>query len=543
MHADSIANPTPTRTSLLWQLALLACLSASYEALFVYHGVSALDEGWPLYAVSRLLDGGVLYDDVLFVFPPGHLLPAWLGYQLDPPGIIATRVIDAALNVGLCLSIYLLGRRLMPAGYALLAGLLLAVAAPWSHMGHFLFGYRYLVFSTLALLAFAQRLDSGSRRWTFVAGALTGVALCFRLTPAFAVSCGVGIAIVSTSRRWRDWVLDWSAFALGLACIVAPVVAWFANSVGLATLWSEVVVRPMAMIAHQSLPFPELRMPASWTRVALSEWFTALQFRLYPLMYLGYWGVLGGLWLRAWRRREPFSHVLLLAVSVWGGVYFLRTQGRSDIGHLESAIPPACLLIAFSWHALLRQLGKRMPRSRTTTIQLAVGSLVLGCWIFLFGSDRYLRSEVRGIHPLQIPNATLWLPDPVIAQSLGQRVEAIRELSAPEKPIFDLSASPLLHLLADRPGLAHSGLIMPGTFADPEEERRIVAQLQDAPPELVIAPLWPFDSMPARSVSVTAPRVSRWVIRHYEAQNRARYPRVLSQRPRDSVSTEPSEGP
>ena len=93
MHADSIANPTPTRTSLLWQLALLACLSASYEALFVYHGVSALDEGWPLYAVSRLLEGGVLYDDVLFVFPPGHLLPAWLGYQLNPPGIIATRVI------------------------------------------------------------------------------------------------------------------------------------------------------------------------------------------------------------------------------------------------------------------------------------------------------------------------------------------------------------------------------------------------------------------------------------------------------------------
>ncbi len=51
------------------------------------------------------------------------------------------------------------------------------------------------------------------------------------------------------------------------------------------------------------------------------------------------------------------------------------------------------------------------------------------------------------------------------------------------------------------------------------------------------------DSMPARSVSVTAPRVSRWVIRHYEAQNRARYPRVLSQRPRDSGSIEPSEGP
>ena len=94
--------------------------------------------------------------------------------------------------------------------------------------------------------------DSGARLWTFVAGALTGVALCFRLTPAFALSCGVGIAIVAASRRWQDWLLDWSSFALGLVCIAAPTIAWFANSVGLATLWSEVVVRPIAMIA--SLP-------------------------------------------------------------------------------------------------------------------------------------------------------------------------------------------------------------------------------------------------------------------------------------------------
>ena len=43
----------------------------------------------------------------------------------------------------------------MPPGFALLGALLLAVAAPSSHQGHLLFGYRYLVFSALALLAFA----------------------------------------------------------------------------------------------------------------------------------------------------------------------------------------------------------------------------------------------------------------------------------------------------------------------------------------------------------------------------------------------------
>ena len=35
----------------------------------------------------RLHDGGTLYDDVFFVFPPGHLLSAWIAYALDPPGV------------------------------------------------------------------------------------------------------------------------------------------------------------------------------------------------------------------------------------------------------------------------------------------------------------------------------------------------------------------------------------------------------------------------------------------------------------------------
>lgn len=531
MAADSAPDPGSAPTSRLWHVALLLCVSAGYEALFVYHGMSALDEGWTLYAARRLQEGGVLYDDVLFVFPPGHLLPAWLGYRLAPPGIIAARIIDAAFNVSLCIALYLLGRRIMSAGFALLAALLLAVAAPWSHMGHFLFGYRYLVFGTLALLAFAQRLDSGSRRWTLLSGALTGLALCFRLTPAFAVSCGVAVAVLAADRRWRDRLQDWGAFAVGLLCVAAPVIAWLASSIGLATLWNEVVVRPMAMIAQQSLPYPEWSLPENWGRESLSAWFTGLQFRLYPLLYLATWGALGGLWLSARRRREPFGHALLLAISVWGGVYFMRTQGRSDIGHLESALPPVCLLIAFGCHTLLRRLGERVPSLRTTAASLALGALVLGCWIFLFGSDRYLRSEVRGTHPLKIPNATVWLRDPVKARVLGRQSDAILALTAPEEAIFDLSASPILHLLTGRPGLAHSGLIMPGTFANLDEERSVVSQLRDTPPALVIGPLWPFDSMPSRAVRISAPRVSRWIGRHYRAVDRVRYPGVFSRRP------------
>ena len=58
----------------------------------------------------------------------------------------------------------------MSPNLALLAALLLAVAAPLSHRAQLLFGYRYLVFSVLALLAFARRLSGGDARWMLAAG-------------------------------------------------------------------------------------------------------------------------------------------------------------------------------------------------------------------------------------------------------------------------------------------------------------------------------------------------------------------------------------
>ena len=113
----------------------------------------------------RLHQGDALYREVFWVFPPGHLLPAWIAVAIDPPGIIATRMIYAAFTVALCLSLYSLGRRFMPERYALFGSLLLAVAAPVTHYDHQVFGYRYLVFSVITLLFFDQRLRTRKHIW------------------------------------------------------------------------------------------------------------------------------------------------------------------------------------------------------------------------------------------------------------------------------------------------------------------------------------------------------------------------------------------
>ena len=97
-----------------------------------------------------------------------------------------------------------------------------------------------------------------------VAGAITGLCLFVRVTPAFAVSCGIGVAVLVAPLSGRDRFRDWLTYAAGLLAVIVPVLCYFGYTVGLERLWLEVIARPMAML--QPLPVPDLIWPAEWTR-------------------------------------------------------------------------------------------------------------------------------------------------------------------------------------------------------------------------------------------------------------------------------------
>jgi hypothetical protein len=489
-----------------WQLPLLLALSISYESLFIWNGLNLLDEGWPLYAAMRLHAGGQLYGDVFWVFPPGALLPAWLGYALDPPGLVATRMINAGFNVALCSAIYALGRRLMTPAYAFLGAALLAVAAPHSHIMQLLFGYRYLVFSALALLCFSRGLRSGQKRWLVLAGCFSGVALVFRLTPAFAVCAGIAVGILASGRDWRRWVGDGLLFSSGFIAVAAPAILYFGYSAGLETLWREVVVRPLVMTELQSMPAPALYLPTTFDRWHIERAFAVLEFRIYPLLYLGYASVLAFRWVSAVRAGKAFDEALLLATVVWGGVYFLRSIGRTDVFHLESAIPPVCLLIA--------RLAQPRPSRRSLRKAILGVAVIFSAWVLLKEVDLYAMPGARGETPLAALGGEIRMHTEM-AGVVDPLVQALRRLSEPGDILLDLSAAPVIHVLTGLPGVGHSDLLMPGTLMNAEEESVYLERIASAPPALVLAPRVAFDGMPGRAVWETAPRIVQWVSGHF----------------------------
>lgn len=511
------------RDPLVWQLPLLLGVSVGYESLFIHYGLNPVDEGWPLYAAMRLFEGGTLYDDIFFVFPPGHLLSAWIAYGIDPPGVVPARVIYAAFSVALSVGIYLLGRKMMPATFALFGALLLAVGATSAHHQQLLFGYRYLVISLLALLAFSGWLRERRSRWTFLAGLLTGAALFFRLTPAFAVAVGIGVGVLLASGSWRSRIRAWSSFGGGIALLSVPVIGWFLVTVGPEKLWLEVVTRPLAMTDGQRLPVPPLTwLPLSFDRDQIADWFVAVQFRAWTLLYLGYTVGLGASWLRARWAGRPFAQPLLCACVIWGGVYFLRAFGRADSAHLYSALPPVCLLLGHLSSGIVRQLAGRVrtgPRVGRASLA-TVGAIFFGAWIYLGGGDRAFDPQYRGERPLAVLDGEVSLRAHSRLIAIDPKVAIIQRRTRPGDTILDLSAYSLFHVLSERLGPGYSDIIMPRTFLDGEEELRFLHRLQESPPALVIYPGQDFDKNRWRAARNSAPQVVDWVMRNYDVIGR-----------------------
>jgi len=537
-NAATTVLPVVSARKTVWlHLPLLVVSSTYFELLFLRNAVNPTDEGWPLYAAMLLHRGGRLYDDIFFVFPPGHALSAWVGLAIDPHGVIATRAIYAIFNVALCVTIYFLGRRIMSPGYAFLGALLLAFAAPDSHNWQLLFGYRYLVWSVLALLAFARRIETGDVRWLALAGLFTGIGIAFRIDAA-AVAWGIGIATVASVRP-REWLRDGAWFAAGVFLVLAPLLTWFAASVGLDTLWREVVVRPLVMTRLQNVPVPVLLWPASASRYDLHESFEQLLFRLPWLLYAAYGVGLIALLVRTRQRGTPFRSSLLLAIVAWGAAFFTRSLGRSDVAHLDSAIPPFCLLIA---HAMSRILGTHRGGARDgprSAMRWAAIAVVLGGWIFLLRADVPLLSPRRALG-----GATALLGGAKIRSGdLAETMPRIRALTGPSDTILDLNATPIVHLFTGRIGPGHADVLMPGTLLDASEEDAFLQRLEARPPAVVLPARKQFDDLPERAVERTAPRVMQWLSEHYapieklhQGESELWVPRARESAARDSAS-------
>jgi hypothetical protein len=368
----------------VFRLLAFALVGLPAAAAYVVSGltrpINFHDEGFPVYAALRILNGEVPYRDFWAIHPPGQWYTLAAVFKLFGPSLLVERIWDALLRVAILFALFALTSRMTSPRIALVPGTVIGL---WLGATPF---YAYMMFPALLLSAlsgvFLLNYLAGSRaRWVFLSGLAVGLTAVYRHDVAFYAGASGGLVLAGRAfaRASRDpaggrvagltgAVKILGLYAGGILAATVPVVVALLSVVPAGELWSLLIVYPFRLAsAVRSLPLPP----------PLPNPLTALQGRVFFEAYLT-------LILESW---IPFyfpviacligaaASLVFLArvggpeprqVTGWGTVWltlfgallFLQALSRADAIHLLPtsliAIVLLTVLASWGWRALGR---------------------------------------------------------------------------------------------------------------------------------------------------------------------------------------------
>jgi len=204
---------------------IVALFVLAWAFLFAFHrynlwdmieGWVISDEGHQLYQPLRFLEGQIFYRDFATDnYPPGMILLHAALFKLFGVRMSVLRIALTLAGAGIATLCYVLARKIMPAGWALLAYLL---ALTWNVTSlNISFPSWYCVLlGLMAVWCFLRYEGDGRPGWLALAGALAGLSAMFKITQGAYQLLGLALYLAwrsSAGRRRGPWTLE-SAFAV-----------------------------------------------------------------------------------------------------------------------------------------------------------------------------------------------------------------------------------------------------------------------------------------------------------------------------------------
>jgi hypothetical protein len=479
--------------------AALAAVAVGVAVPFVGAGIGLYDEGWLLTGVQRIVEGELLYRDLVRSYGPGlfYGLAAVFGPFRDD--LIAMRVVLTLMLGALSSAVYLLARPGVPRGWAIAAALLPVVLAPPLHKA---FVPLALV---LSLHVCRGLVKSPSPRSFALAGLGFGVIALFRQEAGAYGLLIAALGALAWSGSRAAVVHAWLALGLGALCVWGPVLAIFAAAGGLGSLVDQLVLYGLQGNEALSVPMPGLaevlRQPASASLFYV------------PTAAVGLGVCVAFVALR--RSRDDVQGRLLAqwtAMALLGHSVFLS---RSDLLHVRQVLVlPALVFVG----ALVCLAALRPALDATVAIRRAV-ALLLGAWLgaaLWTGSGEHWRrfASLQRLVPLETPQGQLRvLPGQKVVEDL---VAAVHARTAPGTPIFVVPYSPMLYFLSQRPNATRHDALIP-ELTTPAVEAEIIDTLEAGEVPLVIVNDLPFGGDPDHRFTRFAPTLADYVATHYAA--------------------------
>ena len=513
------------RVSLIY-IALLA-----YFWSFCEYGLNIWDEGGYANGTLRTLNG----EKALVDFNPNGYLPGryWYGmlfFKLFGVEIQSLRIGVLLFTPAMVIMIYSMGRKIMPAGFALLAALFM-LSAPSMYYNRF-----YTFFVILNLYCLTNVVEKRNLASLFGLGAAIFLSSFFKFeVTLFSILVSLGtLALLFSVKHWR---VDFNfspkqaasaspkpgKFYFLLAGVAAILFAVYLGKDGYFTKVFKLVVD-----AHEvwGNPFPEI-LPffALLEKVGAHQMFERILFYLPPFTY-GVVAIL--LFYRLVIKKETFhiAHLMVLAILLFGACAFGLVIWRAGFDNLLRTLPPFYLLLCYLLYGIREKiLSLQKPVGQNGIfMRLPLNLLTVFLpFLFYFEMNTHHGFYAGSIGAMKLETTRLSLEkmdvytNPGEAKWIKKVIDKINLHSKKGDAILALPLNPIFYFLSDRVNPTPYEWILPGMLEE-KKERALVKLLKYRLPKIVIYVDIAIDGKEERRLSRYAPHLYKFLVEHYSFQ-------------------------
>lgn len=522
------------RVSLIY-IALLA-----YFWSFCEYGLNIWDEGGYANGTLRTLNG----EKALVDFNPNGYLPGryWYGmlfFKLFGVEIQSLRIGVLLFTPAMVIMIYSMGRKIMPAGFALLAALFM-LSAPSMYYNRF-----YTFFVILNLYCLTNVVEKRNLASLFGLGAAIFLSSFFKFeVTLFSILVSLGtLALLFNVKHWR---VDFNfspkqgasaspklgKFYFLLAGVAAILFAVYLGKDGYFTKVFKLVVD-----AHEvwGNPFPEI-LPffALLEKVGAHQMFERILFYLPPFTY-GVVTIL--LFYRLVIKKETFhiAHLMVLAILLFGACAFGLVIWRAGFDNLLRTLPPFYLLLCYLLYGIREKiLSLQKPVGQNGIfMRLPLNLLTVFLpFLFYFEMNTHHGFYAGSIGAMKLETTRLSLEkmdvytNPGEAKWIKKVIDKINLHSKKGDAILALPLNPIFYFLSDRVNPTPYEWILPGMLEE-KKERALVKLLKYRLPKIVIYVDIAIDGKEERRLSRYAPHLYKFLVEHYSFQEMVGFFQIL----------------
>ena len=532
--SDHVSSPAKQwgRISLLY-LALLA-----YFWSFSKYGLNIWDEGGYANGTLRTLNG----ERALIDFNPNGYLPGryWYGilfFKLFGVDIQSLRIAVLLITPPMVLMIYSIGRKIMPAGFALLAALFMLSAPSMYYNRFFTF---FVVLNLYLITSFLCKKNLGS-----LAGLGVGIFLSaffkFEVTLFSILISLTVVALMFSQKQWRAHFFPEKNTAHSrnknyyLVSGVSIIVIAYGVYLGRDGYFTQVF--KLVIDAHEvwGNSFPEIFpfLPLL-KEVGYHQMFERVLFYL-PILTCGIVAALLVYQLVIKKESLHINKLIVISIFLFGVCAFGLVIWRAGFDNLLRTLPPFYLLSCYLLYRMREKvLSYQDPvkqKGFLTRLPLNLLTVFLP-FLFFFEMNTHHGFYAGSIGAMKLETTRLTLDkldiytNPAEAKWVKKIIEKIDLYSQEGDAILALPLNPIFYFLSGRVNPTPYEWILPGMLEE-EKEKELVAILNNNPPKLVIYVDIAIDGKEERRLLHYAPHLYKFLLDRYSFQEKIGFFKIL----------------